>query len=151
MLARPIRYRRARRSDFDAIRALLVAAGLAALTAERAGRHRFRALVADLGGDLYVAESDLQVLGVVHVVYHRRLTGGPEARLALLAVAPQARRRGIGRGLAALAVARARRRGCSALRCDAATDGGDQRAFLTRTGWQARGEQFDFDLAEPAR
>jgi GNAT superfamily N-acetyltransferase len=149
MLPRPIRHRRARRSDFDAVRALLAAGGLPDLPAERAGRHRFRTLIADLGADLYVAERDTQVVGVVHVVYTRRLTGAPEAWLALLAVAPEARRRGVGRSLVAFAAARARRRGCSALRCGTAADADAQRAFLIRAGWRACGEQFEFDLADP--
>jgi len=148
MLARPIRHRRARRSDFEAIRALLAAGGLPELSPERTGRHRFRAVLADLGADLYVAERDARVVGVVHVVYSRRLTGAPEARLAVLTVAPEARRHGVGRGLAAFAAARARRRGCAALRCAAAPDADAQRAFLIRSGWRPRDEQFEFDLAD---
>ena len=84
MLPRPIRHRRARRTDFDAIAAILAASGLPAPAPERAGLRRFRRLVADLGTDLYVAETDARVLGIVHVTYVRPVSGAPRARLELL-------------------------------------------------------------------
>jgi len=151
MQPRPIRHRRARRTDFDAISALLADSGLTVPGAERAALRHFRHLVADLGGDLYVAESDAHILGLVHVVYTRHLFRAPRARLGLLVVAPPARGRGIGRSLAALAAGRARRRGCAALRYGAADEGDGTRAFLDRTGWQRVGDEFEFDLADPAQ
>src|SRR5689334_15065635 len=108
MFPQPIRHRRARRSDFDAISAIVAANGLPAPAAERAALRRFRNLVADLGADLYVAATGTQVLGVVHVTYSRRVIGGPRARLELLLVDPAERGRGVGRGLADLAATRAR-------------------------------------------
>lgn len=147
----PLRHRRARRADFDAIRALLESSGLSTLGQERADLRRFRRLVADLGADLYVAERDARVLGVVHVTYTRHLTRSPQARLQLLAVAPDARASGVGRALIALAAARARRRGCAALRCATAVAAAEARAFLDRTGWRRAGEELEFDLAAPAQ
>jgi len=146
-----VRHRRARRADFDAIRALLETSALSALGQERADLRRFRRLVADLGADLYVAERDTRVLGVVHVTYTRLLTRSPQARLQLLAVAPDARASGVGRALIALAAARARRRGCTALRCGTALATPDARAFLERIGWRRTGEELEFDLAAPTQ
>jgi GNAT superfamily N-acetyltransferase len=151
MVPRPIRHRRARRTDFDAIGALLTAAGLTAPPPERAALRNFRRLVADLGSDLYVAERDAQVLGLVHVVYARRLFRPARARLELLLVSPAARGHGVGRSLAALAVGRAQRRGCAALRCGAASGADHAPAFLQHLGWQRVGDEFEFDLADPAQ
>jgi N-acetylglutamate synthase-like GNAT family acetyltransferase len=151
MQPRPIRHRRARRSDFDAICALVESSGLSAPGPERAALRRFRRLVADLGADLYVAEIDARVRGVVHVTYTRHLAHSPQARLELLAVAPEARQRGVGRSLVAVAAARARRRGCAELRCGRAAATGEARAFLLHTGWQRAGEELEFDLAVPAQ
>ena len=149
MLTPPIRYRRARRGDFAAIDALLRTAGAPESAPDRATLRRFRRLVADLGADLYVAATDARLLGVVHVTYARTLTG-QRAHLELLAVAGDARRRGVGRGLVLLAAQRARRRGCAALCCvaAAAADGGG--AFLSHTGWRSVGDQFEFDLTDAA-
>jgi GNAT superfamily N-acetyltransferase len=136
MLIGLIHHRRARRTDFDAIRAILSASGLPAPEPDRAGLRRFRRVVADLGADLYLAVAAARVVGVVHVSYARHLLTGPQARLELLAIAPDARRRGIGRGLATLAAMRARRRGCAVLRCGAAAQSDDASAFLSRAGWR---------------
>jgi N-acetylglutamate synthase-like GNAT family acetyltransferase len=151
MPTRPILHRRARRTDFAAVNALLSACGTAIPETDRAGLRRFRRLVADLGGDLYVAALDAGVVGVVHVAYTRHLLAGQQAWLALLAVAPDARRQGIGRSLAALAAARARRRGCASLRCAPAAAGADAAAFLAALGWRAAQQQFEFDLPEAAQ
>jgi len=146
-----IQHRRARRTDVDAISAILTASRLPAPQSDRAGQRRFRRIVADLGADLYLAVAAARVVGVVHVSYARHLIAGPQARLELLIVAPDARRRGIGKGLAALAAMRARRRGCAALRCGAAAETDDGRAFLSRLGWRQAGEEFMFDLTDPAQ
>ncbi|MGD9764242.1 MAG: GNAT family N-acetyltransferase [Candidatus Binatia bacterium] len=147
MHLRPIRYRRAQRSDCDAIFALLNAAGFAANAERRADRSRFRRIVADLGGDLYVATMDEHLVGVVHLTYARHLVEGQRATLELLLVTPDARGRGVGRGLAALAAARARARRCRWLTHG---DGGlDEpgRAFLARLGWRPMGEQWCFEVS----
>jgi GNAT superfamily N-acetyltransferase len=150
MLSRPIHHRRARRTDFDAVGAILRAADAPAPRRDRAGLHRFRRVIADLGADIYLAEADGRLLGIVHVSYVRHVNRPPEARIELLIVDPPTRRQGIGRGLLALAAARARRRGCGALRCGVAPAAGMQ-AFFTRIGWYACGDEFQFDLADPAQ
>jgi GNAT superfamily N-acetyltransferase len=151
MLPRPIRHRRVRRTDFDAIWTMLTASGIAVSTApDRATLRRFRRVVADLGVDLYVAEADGRPLGLVHIAYTRRLAGAPEAQLELLVVVPEARRHGVATELAAFAAARARRRGCAALRCVAPASG-DAREILERLGWRCVGETFEFDLVGRAQ
>ena len=147
----PIRYRRARRTDFAAIDAVVRSGRTPAAAPDRSALRRFRRLVADLGADLYVAETDACLLGVVHVSYVRHLTLGQRAQLELLAVAADARGRGVGRGLVALAAQRARRRGCATLLCSAVTAADGAGAFLTHTGWRTVGDQLEFDLADAAQ
>lgn len=150
MLPRPIHYRRARRTDFDAVGAILRASDAPAPPRDRAGLHRFRRVLADLGANVYVAESDGRLLGIVHTIYIRPVNRPPEARIELLVVDPPVRRQGVGRGLAALAAARARRHGCTTLRCGVAP-AAEGRAFFTRIGWRAGDDEFQFDLADPAQ
>ena len=111
MLNRPIRCRRVRRTDADAVFALLAASGGPIPPRDRSSRHRFRLLVADLGGDCYVAVADETVVGLVHVTYARHLIDRQRATIeVLLAAAP--RREDTAAALAALVRERAGRRGC---------------------------------------
>jgi GNAT superfamily N-acetyltransferase len=151
MLPRPIHHRRARRTDFAATRALLSASGIELPAADRSGLRRFRHLVADLGSDLYVAVRDERVVGIVHVTYARHLLHGWEAELAVLVVAPEERRAGIGRSLAGLAASRARRRGCRRLLCRLELGGADATAFLGALGWRSSGSRFEIDLPGPSQ
>lgn len=114
--------RRARRTDFTAVMRLLVEAGIPAPSPDRTSLRRFRQIVADLGGDFYLAVRDEDVVGLVHLTYTRQLAAPPRAQLDQLVVAPQARRSGVGRALLELACARARKRGCVALCGVAAAD-----------------------------
>lgn len=107
MEARPIRCRRARRTDAEAILALLTAIP----DADRRTRHRFRKLIADLGADCYVATRDEVVIGVVHVTYARHLLDGQRATVELVRGA-DGHEADVGRALAALVRERARRRDC---------------------------------------
>src|SRR5512143_3371571 len=84
MDGRPIRCRRARRTDAEAVFALLDHGAAPARPRDRAGRHRFRQLVADLGADCYVALIDETVVGLVHVTYARHLLDGQRATVELL-------------------------------------------------------------------
>lgn len=150
MWTAPVRHRRSRRTDLDSIRGILSASGLPAPDSDRAALRRFRRIVADLGSDLYVAVADEQVIGVVHITYSRQLGGPPHGCLALLAVRPDARRHGIGTNLAALAAARARRRGCSVVYTSPIGPAPDARGFLAAIGWRAAGEAFMLELGNPA-
>ena len=144
MPLRPIRLRRARRTDFETVRALLAAAGLPVAADDRGVRSRFRRLVADLGADLYVATVDERICGVVHVTYARHLIAGPQATLELLVVAPEARRQGIGRALVDGAARRAQRRHCVRLSGRRVPVGAA--GFFTHLGWRRSGEPLEFDL-----
>ncbi|MDX2166397.1 MAG: GNAT family N-acetyltransferase [Deltaproteobacteria bacterium] len=148
MRSRPIRLRRVRRTDFEALTGLLAAAELAVRADDRALRSRFRRLVADLGADLYLASIDDAVCGVVHVTYARHLLAAPQAMLELLVVHPQRRRLGVGRALANAAIARARRRGCQQLATRRSAEGA--RPFFTALGWHTGGERVQFDLPPAA-
>ena len=129
---------------------MLAAGGVTIPEADRAALRRFRRLVADLGSDLYVALVDERIVGIVQVTYTRHLLG-QEARLALLAVMPEERRRGIGRSLAGLAAARAQRRGCTQMRCALLGAASDAAEFLAALGWRASGAQVEFDLLGSAQ
>lgn len=146
MEPRPIRHRRARRTDRAAINTLLSGAQIAAGSDERSARSRFRRAVADLGSDLYVATIDEQVVGVVHVTYARHLIDGQRAILELLLVLPAARRRGVGTVLAELAAARAGLRHCRALAHRAGPLEAGTRAFLGHLGWRPVGEQWQIEV-----
>lgn len=144
MPSRPIRVRRVRRSDFDAVTDLLAAAALSLPGDDRMRRSRFRRLVADLGSDPYVALVDDQMCGIVHVSYARHLLAEQQATLELLLVAPAMRRHGVGRTLLAAAAARARSRGCRRLHCRRLP--ALAAPFFSAIGWHGAGEQIQFDL-----
>lgn len=113
-----VRIRRGRRTDFTAAMGLLAACGLPVPAPERATLRRFRAIVADLGADFYVAERDGTLTGLVHMTYRRRLATASHAHLDLLLVAPPYRRHGIGSALLRFARRRAEKRHCSLLAYD---------------------------------
>jgi GNAT superfamily N-acetyltransferase len=137
-----VHIRRGRRTDFTAVMRLLAASGVAVPVPDRATLRRFRQLVADLGGDFYLALVDDAVVGLVHVTYARQLAAPPSARLDQLVVAPAARRRGIGSALLAFVEQRAHRRGCSAFTCSVPDMDATARAFLDRAGMAADGQRF---------
>lgn len=146
----PIRHRRARRTDADAVWTLLSDAGIEPPAEDRSGLRRFRRLVADLSSDLYLAERDARLLGLVHVTYARHLLVGQRATLTLLVVAPVARRGGVGAGLIDLAAARARRRGCPLLAWPGSDAADGARDWLRRRGWREAGAHLLVDLAGAA-
>jgi len=130
----PVTLRRARRTDFVAVMRVLASNDLPVPPPDRATLRRFRRLVADLGADFYVAVSEAQVVGFVHVSYTRQLAGAARARIETLAVHGECRGRGVGSALLELVCMRARRRTCAELLCAA---GGDRllAEFLSRRGW----------------
>jgi GNAT superfamily N-acetyltransferase len=145
-----VHIRRGRRTDFTAVMSLLAAGGMAVPVPERATLRRFRQVVADLGGDFYLALVDDVVVGLVHVTYARQLAAPPSALLDQLVVVPAYRRRGIGSALLALAERRARQRGCDTFAlvvphpADAVA-----RALLEKGGLAARGAAFVRQLRAP--
>lgn len=146
-----IRHRRGRRTDFVAILGILAASGCAVPAPDRAALRRFRRMVADLGSDLYVALLDERVAGFVYVTYTRDIALGTRGRIEALVVAPDARRRGVGASLAALARRRAAGRGCCDLRCAATASMAAARRLFAREGWQPLGEEYQFDLVRGAQ
>jgi GNAT superfamily N-acetyltransferase len=137
-----VHIRRGRRTDFTAVMHLLTASGVTVPVPDRATLRRFRQLVADLGGDFYLALVDDAVVGLVHVTYARQLAVPPSARLDQLVVAPSARRRGIGSALLAFAEGRARQRGCSAFTCVLPDGDTVARAFVDTAGMEPNGRRF---------
>ena len=150
MSAQPAHIRRARRTDFTAVMGLLVRSGLPAPPPDRPTLHRFRALVADLGTDFYVAEVDGTLVGLVHVTYARQLAVPPVARLDQLLVAEAFQHRGIASALLAAMERRAHRRGCSHMACALVAGAGPSgRGLLQKHGFRPAGERFElaFDAA----
>lgn len=148
MLSRPIRCRRLRRSDADAVFALLEGAGQSASIPDRARQHRFRQLVADLGGDCYVALSDETVVGLVHVTYARHLLDRQRATVELL-LAADPHRGDAAAALADLVGTRARQRGCRVIDWrDPARDEA-MRAFASHLGAQVVGQRPRVEMPGP--
>jgi GNAT superfamily N-acetyltransferase len=146
MSAAGLRIRRAKRTDFTAVMRLLAEAGQAIPPSDRATLRRFRNIVADLGGDFYLALVDGALAGLVHVTYARHLTLPPLARLDQLVVAESYRRRGAGTALLGLARRRARQRGCTSLSCALASDRSPAQAFLEKAGMRPAGVRYQLDL-----
>lgn len=120
---------------------------------DRATLRRFRHVVADLGNDLYVATIDERLVGIVHTTYARQIATYPLARIELLAVAPHARRQGVGTSLVRHIEGRARERACARLSCDLS---GARRpvppegaAFFSALAWASTGPVFSTPLDPP--
>lgn len=141
----PVRCRRARRTDFVELMRILAESGLPVPPADHATLKRFRRIVSDLGGDLYLAMDEERTVGFVHVTYARQVATAARARIEALVVAPGARRCGVGAALLALVLGRARRRGCA--RVDLADPPPPEvRAFLAAGGWHESGASFSLFL-----
>ncbi len=138
----PLHIRRCRRTDFTAVMQLLADRAAPAPLPERRTLHRFRAIVNDLGSDLYVAVVDGTLAAVVHATYVRQLAGNPRARLERLLVAQRFRRRGIGTALFSFVRERAIRRGCGTLDCLVPPRDVLAAAFLEKVGLHADGQSF---------
>lgn len=115
---------------------LVAACGLPVPPPDRATLRRFRALVADLGGDFYIAEVDGVVTGLVHILYGRRLTHLPHARIESLLVAPSPNRRGQTAALLAFAHRRASKRSCALLTYDLDVVDDESQAILSECGFR---------------
>jgi hypothetical protein len=124
-----VRVRRGRRRDFAQVRSFVDAAAGARL--ERV----FRRIVADLGTDVYVAESgEGEIVGLVAVTYARSLLRGGVS--AVLDGARTRRERAVLDGLVAFAEERARKRGCDRLAAWVAPEDADLRATLVARGYR---------------
>jgi len=149
MEGRPILCRRARRTDVDAVFSLFDGDGGMDRQLDRAGLHRFRRLVADLGADCYVAVVDETVVGLVHVTYARHLLDRQRATVELLRVTADARLGDVGAALARLVAERARRRGCRFIDWrEPARDAATQ-AFATHLGARPVGEHLQVEIPGP--
>lgn len=146
MIPRPIRCRRARRTDAAAVLALLGAGAGTAWQLDRAGRHRFRQLVGDLGADCYVALIDETVVGLVHVTYARHLLDGQRATVELLLAAPAGHGREVGLALARLVDERARRRHCRTVDWREPVRDEAGRAFAEGLGARAVGDHWRVEI-----
>ena len=126
--------RRCRRTDFTAVMRLVAGSGSAVPPPDRRTLRRFRAIVNDLGCDLYVCEIDGAVTGVVHAAYTRQLVREPRACISGLLVDEGFRRRGIGTALFRFVRERAIRRGCGTLDYLAPTRDAPAAGFLEKIG-----------------
>jgi GNAT superfamily N-acetyltransferase len=144
-----VHIRRSRRTDFTAVMGVLAAGGAAVPAPDRATLRRFRQLVADLGGDFYLALVDDVVVGLVHVTYARQLAAPPSALLDQLVVVPAYRRRGIGSALLAFVERRTRQRGCDTFGMVVPHTDSAACAFLETGGLAARGATFVKPLRPP--
>jgi len=142
--------RRTRRTDFTAVMRVLAASGNPTPPPDRATLRRFRNLVADLGGDFYLALVDDTLAGLVHVTYARQLTFPPTARLEALVVVESFQRRGIGTALLNFVRDRACRRGCGTFSCASGGTARASRTFLEKNGLYHLGESFVQNLQAPA-
>lgn len=110
-----VHIRRCRRTDFTAIVRLLGEAGEPVPPPDRAALRRFRAIVADLAADVYLALDDDEPIGFVYATYTRQLATRAAARIEQLVVAPSARGKGVGERLLRFIERRAIKRGCPTL------------------------------------
>jgi ribosomal protein S18 acetylase RimI-like enzyme len=107
------------------------------------------ALVSSEDAPTYVAERDGRVVGIVTLCVFRTLTG-PKAYLDHLVVAPDCRRRGIGRALMEFAIEEARAAGASRIDLTANTEKQAGRSLYRALGFQERDTaSFRLRLTEP--
>ena len=107
------------------------------------------AAVRSEGAPTYVAEMDGRIVGMVTLCVFETLTG-PKSYLDHLVVAPDWRRRGVGRALVHHAIERARAAGASRIDLTANSQKQAGHATYRSLGFQTRDtENFRLDLAQP--
>jgi N-acetylglutamate synthase-like GNAT family acetyltransferase len=109
---------------------------------EAAGR-RLRALAASRDDDVWVAERDGSIVGLVAIHVSGALEyDGAVAKVSAIVVDEAARRQGVGEQLMALAEREARRRGCVLLFLTTAERREDAHAFYRSLGFEETGRRF---------
>jgi ribosomal protein S18 acetylase RimI-like enzyme len=107
------------------------------------------ALVRSDDAPTYVAETDGRIVGMVTLCVFTTLTG-PKSYLDHLVVAPDARRRGIGRALVEYAIEQAGAAGASRIDLTASTEKQAGRVLYRSLGFQERDTtSFRLNLTEP--
>jgi predicted N-acetyltransferase YhbS len=135
-----LRVRRGSRHDLAAVRAVLGRSG-----DDARERRFFHRVARDPSVDLYVAEDDGGIVGVVALAYARSLVRGERAATLEVACRPAA---AVVEGLVDFATERARRSGCRAIACIGTPDP-ELRAALLARGFRVE-EALVADLARSA-
>lgn len=136
-----IRIRRAQRRDFAAVAELCARLSAGKLEENRHTLRRFRRIVADLGNDLYLADNNGHLSGLLHLHFTRQLLGPPRAEVSLLLADPGGPSELASR-LLDFALARARRRLCASIVLAANDAMANLHDHLLRHGFQRGGEWY---------
>jgi len=127
--------------DADRVAELLEQLGYP--TSPEAARRRLELLVASHNDEVWVAERDGTVVGLVAIHVSASLErDGEVAKVSAIVVDEPARRDGIGQQLMALAEREARRRGCVLLFLTTAERRQDAHAFYRGLGFEETGRRF---------
>lgn len=133
----PVRIRRAVASDLDA----LVELENRVFDYDRMSARQLRRHVESVSASLRVAVLRRVIVGSAVVFYRRR---SRVARLYSIAIAEQARGRGVGERLLVSAEQAARSRGCIAMRLEVRTDNPAAQRLYERNGYRLRGRVKSF-------
>jgi N-acetylglutamate synthase-like GNAT family acetyltransferase len=133
--------RPANAEDADRVAELLEQLGYP--TTPEAATRRLQALTASRHDDVWVAESDGTIVGLVAIHVSGSLEyDGEIAKVSAVVVDEAARRQGVGEQLMALAEREARRRGCVLLFLTTAERRKDAHAFYRGLGFEETGRRF---------
>ena len=135
-------FRRARAGDAEALAPLVEELGYP--TPPAALRARLERLLAEPEQTVLVAAHGRALLGWVHVQEFLSLASAPAGLITGLAVAPAARRRGVGRGLVGASEDWARARGLDSMRLRARVTRSSAHAFYRVLGYEAAKQQVQF-------
>lgn len=135
-------FRPAARADAGALVPLLGELGYPAPEASVAAR--LAHLEGDAGQAVFVAEVEGVLSGWIHVQEFLSLVSEPAALVTGLVVDRDVRRRGVGRGLMAVAEGWARERGLASLRLRSQVKRQDAHAFYLRLGYEVVKTQLQF-------
>jgi ribosomal protein S18 acetylase RimI-like enzyme len=133
----PVKLRRGRMTDLDALRVL----EQAVFTTDILSRRSFRHFLASRGATLIVAENANRLAGYVLALYP---PGSKLARLYSIAVAPHIGRRGVGTLLLAAAERAARRRGRTTMRLEVHDHNSRAIAHYEKSGYRLFGRHRNY-------